>query len=451
MDKGLIAIIILGIVIAGAVKTKRCTEFILLGSLLGSIVLYKGNFLTKWMEILQKSISDNAWLWLVCGLFGSLIALLQASKGTFGFVNLIEKFCTTQRKTMITSFVMGVILFVDDYLNVLTIGACMRDIYDKKKIPRESLAFVLDSTAAPVCVLLPFSTWSVFFGKLFYDQAVVSEKFASSMDAYVSAIPFTFYSFFALIIMFLFCYGAFPKLGPMKKAYKRVEETGALYSKASEKYNNKPHPEEEGKGRIRNFVIPMAVLIVLAVATQDVLLAVIVAIAVCFVMYVPTKVLNAEGFLQEMISGFGDMLGVFFLLVAAFSLENVCSKMGLTEYLIDLAKPILLPSIFPAVAFLLLAVLAFVTGSNWGMSAVVIPILIPMCGELGSSIILTMAAILSGAAFGSHACFYTDATVLASNSARIDNMEHVTSQWPYVAIAAGVSFICYLIVGFIIV
>ena len=451
MDKGLIAIIILGIVIAGAVKTKRCTEFILLGSLLGSIVLYKGNFLTKWMEILQKSISDNAWLWLVCGLFGSLIALLQASKGTFGFVNLIEKFCTTQRKTMITSFVMGVILFVDDYLNVLTIGACMRDIYDKKKIPRESLAFVLDSTAAPVCVLLPFSTWSVFFGKLFYDQAVVSEKFASSMDAYVSAIPFTFYSFFALIIMFLFCYGAFPKLGPMKKAYKRVEETGALYSKASEKYNNKPHPEEEGKGRIRNFVIPMAVLIVLAVATQDVLLAVIVAIAVCFVMYVPTKVLNAEGFLQEMISGFGDMLGVFFLLVAAFSLENVCSKMGLTEYLIDLAKPILLPSIFPAVAFLLLAVLAFVTGSNWGMSAVVIPILIPMCGELGSSIILTMAAILSGAAFGSHACFYTDATVLASNSARIDNMEHATSQWPYVAIAAGVSFICYLIVGFIIV
>ena len=157
--------------------------------------------------------------------------------------------------------------------------------------------------------------------------------------------------------------------------------------------------------------------------------------------------MSMEAFFNSMIEGFATMLSIFFMLVGAFSLANVCNQLGLTEYLIDLAKPFLSASLFPMLTFLLLAVLAFVTGSNWGMSAVVIPIMIPMCVALHANLVLTMAAIISGGAFGSHACFYTDATVLSSNSAGIDNMEHALTQWPYVFISAGLSCVLFLITG----
>lgn len=449
MANGIIAIIIIVVVIVGAVCTRRCTEFLLLGSVLGAIVLYGKDFLTEWVAILQDVVAENAWLWLVCGLFGSLIAVLKASKGTYGFAKVVSKVCTTERRTLFASYIMGWLIFVDDYLNVLTVGACMKSIYDKRKLPRESLAFILDSTGAPVCVLLPFSTWVVFYASLFYNEEAVASQYSSGMSAYLSAIPFCFYPIIALVIVFLFCVGVFPKLGAMKKAYMRVNETGKVYSDMSKKYNHDEYEGYEGDGNIWNFLVPMVVLIVIGFITGEILIAVVVALVICLIMYVPRKVITMENFFNSSVQGFCDMMTMFFMLVGAFSLQKVCDGMGLTQFLIDLAKPVLTPELLPAVGFLMLAVLAFVTGSDWGMSAVIIPILIPMCAALGANIVLTMAAIISGGAFGSHACFYSDATILSSNSAGIDNMEHALSQWPYVAIAAGISTICFAIAGFL--
>ena len=256
------------------------------------------------------------------------------------------------------------------------------------------------------------------------------------MSAYIHAIPYCFYPFIALFIVFLFCMGWFPKLGPMKKAYQRVAETGMVYSEASKKYNM-AEPVYTEDGNVWDFLIPIVLLVAVGIASGEILLGVLVAIVVCLILYVPRKLVSMEEFLNLMISGFGSMLSIFFMLVGAFSLANVCSGLGLTEYLIEIVKPFLSAGAFPALSFLLLAVLAFITGSNWGMSAVVIPILIPMCAALNGNVILTMAAIMSGGAFGSHACFYTDATVLSSNSAGIDNMEHALTQWPYVFISAA--------------
>lgn len=450
MSTGLIAVFIIIVVIVGAIVTRRCTEFLFLGSILGALVLYGKDMPMEYVGILESVVGneDNVWLWLVCGLFGSLIALLQASKGTFGFQRIMEKLCKTERKTMLASFVLGILIFVDDYLNVLTVGVCMKGLYDKKKVPRESLAFILDSTGAPVCVLLPFSTWAVFYANLFYNEALVNSQFSSGMNAYIHAIPYCFYPFIALFIVFLFCMGWFPKLGSMKKAYQRVAETGMVYSEASKKYNM-AEPEYTEDGNVWDFLIPIVLLVAVGIASGEILLGVLVAIVVCLILYVPRKMVSMEEFLNLMISGFGSMLSIFFMLVGAFSLANVCSGLGLTEYLIEIVKPFLSASAFPALSFLLLAVLAFVTGSNWGMSAVVIPILIPMCAALNGNVVLTMAAIISGGAFGSHACFYTDATVLSSNSAGIDNMEHALTQWPYVFISAALSTVLFLITGFV--
>ena len=450
LNLGLVAIFITLFIIIGAVATRRCVECMIVGSMVAAIFLSGSGFLTTWSESLQNMLAENVWVMLVCLLFGGLISLLTDSKGSFGFSKYISKFCNSERKTLMTTFVMGILIFVDDYLNVLSIGACMKKISDKQKLPRESLAYILDSTGAPVCVLLPFSTWAVFYASLFYEQESVQaiSGVTSAMGAYIKAIPFCFYPIVALIVVFLFAMGWMPKLGPMKKAYKRVEETGKVYSDASRKYN---HDELEGEedGNIWNFLIPMGVLVGVAVATGDILVAVIIALIVCFVMYVPRKIISIDDFLSSMIRGFGDMLPTLTMLLVTFVLKDISGQMGMTEYIIELAEPFLFASIFPAMVFLLGAILAFTTGSDWGMSSIITPIVFPLGAALGANPILIMAAIISGGTFGSHACFYADATLLASQSSGIENMEHALSQIPYVIIASVISVVCFVVAGFI--
>lgn len=450
LNLGLVAIFITLFIIIGAVATRRCVECMIVGSMVAAIFVSGSGFLTTWSESLQNQLAENVWVMLVCLLFGGLISLLTDSKGSFGFSKYISKFCNSERKTLMMTFIMGILIFVDDYLNVLSIGACMKKISDKQKLPRESLAYLLDSTGAPVCVLLPFSTWAVFYASLFYEQESVQaiSGVTSAMSAYVKAIPFCFYPIVALIIVFLFAMGWMPKLGPMKKAYARVAETGKVYSDASRKYN---HDEYEGEedGNIWNFLIPMGVLVGVAVVTGDILVAVIIALIVCFVMYVPRKIISIDDFLSSMIRGFGDMLPTLTMLLVTFVLKDISAQMGMTAYIIEKAEPFLFASIFPAMVFLLGAILAFTTGSDWGMSSIITPIVFPLGAALGANPILIMAAIISGGTFGSHACFYADATLLASQSSGVENMEHALTQIPYVIIASVISVACFVVAGLV--
>lgn len=450
MNTGLIAIFIILFIIVGAISTKKCVEFLIAGSLLATLVMYKGSFITQWCTLIQNALADNVWIIIICGLFGSLIALLQEAKGSLGFSKLVDKLCSTERKTLLMTFVLGILIFVDDYLNVLSIGVCMKGVYDKKKIPRETLAYMLDSTAAPVCVLLPFSTWAAFYASLFFEQdCIVNAGFTSGMSAYISAIPFCFYPIITLLIVLLFALGVMPKLGGMKKAYERVEKTGMVYSEASRKYNHEEYKGYEEDGNIWDFIIPMAVLVGVCIVTSDVLVAVVLAVIACFIMYVPRKVVKFDDFFNVVARGFADMVPVMILLVTAFAVQSITQEMGLADYIIEHMTPLLSASTFPALTFILVALLGFTTGSFWGMCAVVTPIVFPLAAALGANPVLVMGAIISGGAFGSHACFYGDATVLASTGSCIDNMEHTMSQLPYVLIASGVTVVCYLICGFV--
>ena len=268
------------------------------------------------------------------------------------------------------------------------------------------------------------------------------------MGAYLKAIPFLFYPTITLIIVFLFVVGWMPKIGPMKKAYKRVEETGKVYSDASRKYNHE-NPELDDDGNIWNFLIPMGVLVAVAVISGDILSAVILALIVCFVIYIPRKILTVDAFLNSMIRGFGDMLPTLTMLLVTFVLKDLSGKMGMTEYIIQLAEPFLFAAVFPAMVFILGAVLAFTTGSDWGMSSIITPIVFPLGAALGANPVLIMAAVISGGTFGSHACFYSDATLLAAQSAGVDSMEHALTQIPYVIIASVLSIFCFGVVGFV--
>ena len=450
MSYGLIATLIVLVIVVGAITTKKCEAFLIAGSMVGALVLWKQNFLTEWVSTLEGVMSDEAYVILICGLFGSLVALLTASKGSFGFTKIVTKICSTERKTLFTTFLLGILIFVDDYLNVLSIGTAMKGSYDKKKVPREALAYLLDSTGAPVCVLIPFSSWAAYFGAIFLQQNCVKSLAGGSlMKTYLMAVPYCVYPIVALIIVFLFCMGWFPKLGGMKKAYDRVAATGKTYSDISRKYNiGSEYGEEEGRS-VWFFVIPLAVLVGIAVATGDLVVAAIIAILVCMVLYIGAKIMTFSEFWDTFVKGFADMLPIIILLISALTFQKIASEMEMTEFFVDLCKPIMSGAVFPMIAFIIVGLLAFMIANAWGVCTLVAPVLLPPGASVGATIVLVMAAILSGCAFGNHACFYCDTTVLASNGAGIDNLEHAGSQLPYVLIGAAVSVIGFLILGLV--
>ena len=197
------------------------------------------------------------------------------------------------------------------------------------------------------------------------------------------------------------------------------------------------------------FLIPMTVLVALAVITGDILVAVVIALGVCFAIYIPRRVMSVDDFMSNTIAGFADMLPVLTMLLVTFVLKDICNDMGMTEYIIERAEHYLIPAIFPAMIFFLGAFLAFTTGSDWGMSSIITPIAFPLGAVIGADPVLIMAAIISGGTFGSHACFYSDATLLAAQSSGIDNMEHGLSQLPYALIAGVLAVACFMIAGFI--
>lgn len=451
MDYGILTLVPVLVIIVMAVITRKSFESLLVGSLVACIIMFGRNFMPQWVEMFLSAMSsrDNQWTILVCGLFGSLIALLRESKGTNGFVRLGERLCKSESTTLIGTFILGVVIFVDDYLNMLTVGTCMRKICDKRKVPREALAYVLDSTGTPVCILLPFSTWAVFYISLFNkEDAVVSLGYSSGIELYMAIVPYIFYAIATVAIVLLFSVGVMPKIGKMKAAYKRTRETGMTYSPQSRKYN---HDVETGvnDGNLVDFLLPMAVLIIMAIVGGDMLLAVVVTLIVCLFQYVPRKIMTFNEWSSLLITGFCEMLPTLAILAGAFTVANCCAEMGLSQYIITTVKPYLNSQSFAVIIFIVVAVLTFATSSTWGVSTIVVPLIIPLAAAVNADIVLTMAAILSGSTFGSHACFYSDATVLASTASQIENLDHAVTQIPYALIAASITAAGYLICGMV--
>ena len=450
MEYGALTLLPIIFIIVMAVLTRKSFESLLAGSVLACIIMHGSGFFLPWVNTLVAAISDpeNQSVILICGLFGSLIALLRESRGTGGFIRIGEKLCRSERGALLGTFILGIVIFVDDYLNMLTVGLCMRDICDRKKVPREALAYLLDSTGTPVCVLIPFSTWTAFYISLFMrEEEIVNMNFSSGLSMYISTIPFIFYSIITVIMVFLFAMGWMPKIGLMKKAYERTRATGMTYSEESRRYNDKEETGEKD-GQLIDFVIPMAVLIGVTVVTEDILSAVILTLFLCLILYVPRKRLTFTKWGELLISGYCEMMPTLAILVGAFTVARCCSDMQLPEYVISLVRPYVTPATYPMIIFLVVSILTFSTSSTWGISTIVIPIIIPLGAVVGANMILTMAAILSGSTFGSHACFYSDATVLASAGAKIENMEHAFSQMPYAFIGAALTCVCLLISGY---
>lgn len=447
MDYGALTLIPIVFIIVTAILTRKSFESLMAGSVIACMIMHGTGFFLPWVDMLLETLSDpeNQWVILVCGLFGSLIAMLRESRGTSGFIRIGEKLCRSERSALLGTFILGAVIFVDDYLNMLTVGTCMRPICDRRKVPREALAYLLDSTGTPICVLLPFSTWTAFYISLFMkEEAVQAMHFSSGLAMYIRTIPYIFYAIITVIMVFLFAMGWMPRIGPMKKAYERVKKTGRTYSEESEKYNLEAE-DTDTNGNIADFLLPIFVLIVVTILADDILAAVIVTLALCLVMYIPRKKMTFTQWSGLLITGFCEMMPTLAILAGAFTVARCCNAMHLPEYVISTVQPFVTPQTYPMIIFLVVSALTFATSSTWGISTIVIPIIIPLAAAVNADMILTMAAILSGSTFGSHACFYSDATVLASAASRVENMEHAFTQIPYAAIGAVITCVCLLI------
>ena len=453
VDFGLLTLVPPIVVIVFALITRRVFEALIIGAALGYVMAYKTAFLTAFVNGLLGVIADDMWMFVTLGLFGSFVFLLQKSKGTYGFANIVLKFADTRKKSLMVSWVLGILIFMDDYLNILTISASMRDVCDRHKTPREMLAYVIDSTGAPVCVLVPLSTWAIFYSGVIASQDGM-QVFGTGMEIYLKALPFIFYGWTAIIVVPLVILGIIPLAFGMKKAYQRADNEGRVYSIASDKYNVgrdtlKEILEGEAEGEIRNFIIPMVILIAVTIYADDLLIGLIVAILISLVMYLPAKLMSFSEFSESFAAGFASMIPMLFILAGAFVIKASMDEIGLPQYVINAVLPYMNAELFPVITFIVTAGLSFITGSNWGIPALTIPILIPLAFAGGATPILVFAAIVSGGTFGSHACFYSDATVLTSQSCGIDNLEHAFTQIPYAAFSALLAMALFGIFGFI--
>ncbi|NUQ25990.1 MAG: sodium:proton antiporter [Saprospiraceae bacterium] len=437
------------VVIVLAILTKRSMEPLVLGCVVGYLMIDYRQFPDNILQSLIKTMQDESLVWviLVCGMYGALIHLMIQSGGALAFGNYMLRYIKTRRNSLLAAWVMGIIIFIDDYLNALVVGATMRKITDHFKVPRELLAYVVNSTSAPVCVLIPLSTWSIYIGKLIEDQKIVEK--GQGFYGFVKTIPYNFYAWFAVIGVVLVIYGVIPIMRRMKKAVYRAEETGVLAPQGSEELSQTHEiPADIEKSKPAYFFIPLIVLIAATIALDiDALKGVFVAVLFTIIYYWVIKVLPYNHLFESIFEGFRSMLFALAILIVSYILKNIGDEMGMTQYVIESLQGVVSKAYLPALVFLSLGAIAFATGSSWGIYAIAIPMVVPVAIALDANVWITLGAVISAGTLGAHACFYSDATILTATGTECNNIEHAFTQLPYALMAAGLALVCYLAVG----
>lgn len=450
MQYGALCLLPIVIIIVLCIVTKRGIASLLIGSIVSYIMINGINFFNPMMDGVYTSLvtEDAAYLLMLCLFLGSFSILLEKSGGAHAFAKFALKYLNTKKKSLIAVWLSGIIIFFDDYLNIFVNGGVYKKVTDANKVPREMLAYVVDSTAAPVCLLVPISVWAVFFATLMGEQTEIA-YIGSGMDIYIKSIPFIFYASTTVVVVFMVIVGIIPKFGPMRKAFERAD-TGKVYSDESARLAiNIESEDEDEKGSMWFFVLPVLALIAVAIWTGDALYGLIAGNVLQVVVYLAARKMNFKDICEYTVNGMASMMPLVIVTAVALIARDGFTQLEIAEYLIDVLAPHLSGTFFPAITFVFVATLAFVTVSCWGMVAVATPILIPLGVAVGADPILMVAAILSGAGFGSHACPYEDASIISAQITGITPIEHFSTQFPYALISAILSTILYGICGII--
>ena len=343
---------------------------------------------------------------------------------------------------------MGIIFFLDNYFSILGAGISNRKIADENRMSREMFAFAVNAVACCTCVLVPLSLWGVFMsGQI---ETTLGLPAGSGLADIIKSIPFMFFAWILLIFVLLYQFRIIKPFGLMKKAEYRAETTGVLLPEDLAEEASSSEEEEKAETSIWNFIIPMAALIAVTLITQELTYGLIVGIVLCFILYIPQKLIGFSEAFDAICRGFEEMFVVTAIVISAFVLQNANDELGLAPFVVNSVVDIINAPLLPVIAFVILMVLGFVTGSFWGMAAVCFPIMLPLADALGANLYLTIGAVIAGCAAGSATCFYGDSVTLTCGIAKIRNIDYLRNALPMLVPPIVLTIIVYVIAGFVI-
>lgn len=431
-------------VLALALVSKRTLEPLFAGACIGMMMLTSSPlvFVQSLMDSALKVMASPVmgWILLLSALMGGLITWLQVSRATTAFSELLSRVVKTRAQSLMAAWGLGLVIFIDDYLSALTVGAAMRRLTDKFKVSRAMLAYVAAATAAPVCLLVPISTWAIYIAGLLENNGVAAK--GAGLAYYTGIIPYMFYAWVTILLVPLVAYGLIPPSPSMRAA-----ETAAQAAPEQPEPVQKPL-DGTAKPRLWHFFVPIVVMIGATWTLGDTLLGVMTSVLVTMVVYRLAKIGSLPDLFEHFMSGVSSMVTPIAIIFAAFVLQDVNDQLGLAPYLINSVKPYLSGTYLPVTAFVLLSFLTFTTGSFWGIYAIAMPIIVPLALALDANMALTLGAVVSAGGFGSHACFFGDATVLASRSCEITPLQHAMTQFRYALISALLAAVLFLALAY---
>jgi Na+/H+ antiporter NhaC len=392
---------------------------------------------------------------------GALIATVEASGGVRGFVEYLEKtnWVTTAKRAQLLAWFTGCIIFIESNITVLVSGAVARPLCDRYKCSREKLAYIIDSTSAPICILIPMNAWGAYNLQILAGLGV-----EDPLKVFLEAVSLNFYAIIAVVLVLsVIVWGI--DLGPMKKAEKRTREGALLWPNATPMIDEEvlsPKPNTKVPPRAINMILPIAAMVLFmpvglyitgggdileGSGSTSVLWAVLFGLTTAWVLLLAQRAYSQDELVKIGLKGAGGLIPLALILLLALALGDVTEKLGTGVFVAELTSGLLPPFLFLPLVFVVAAIIAFSTGTSWGTFAIMLPIAVPAAATLGLPVAPFVAASLSGGVFGDHCSPISDTTIISSMAAATDHIDHVRTQLPYALLGGAATVICFTVLG----
>jgi Na+/H+ antiporter NhaC len=457
---GWVSLIPVVLAIGLAIATRNTVVSLSIACIVGCLI--KGDGIFGFTDLIVRALGDPSSIWtiLMVVLFSVLVTYFERSGAIDGFTRIAQRHSLKRRGVQLISWALGLFCFADS-MSPLFVGSVMKKLSDKAKISREKLAYIADSTASPLSVIHPFSSWIPYLAGL----AFATEVFASEKDAYgfaLKAIGFNFYAILSVLLVFLIAMGIVRDFGPMRKAEKRAMEEGKVLADGAVPLTTESVAEKNlfEKPRILiNFVLPVVVLIIICGITVvlngepaicEAAMILVVAMSVSFMV----QGLSLKDLNKVFLSGVRNSVPAVLVLCVAYPLNTLSSEMGTADFLVGITGSVLPPALLPFLIFVLAAILSFATGTSWGTYAICVPLFLPLAfrinnGQFNAYLLACFGAIAGGGVFGDHCSPLSDTTILSSMGAGSDHIDHLNTQLPYALVCAALTAVLYMIIGLV--
>ncbi len=460
------------IAIVLALITKEVYSSLIIGIVVGGFIYAGGNFETAINHVLfdgfVASLSDsyNMGIIIFLVLLGALVSMMNKAGGSAAFGRWASKHIKSRVGAQLATVLLGCLIFIDDYFNCLTVGSVMRPVADEQKISRAKLAYVIDATAAPICIIAPISSWAAAVAG--FARGAGAD---SGMSLFVQAIPYNFYAIFTIIMMVVIAVTKFD-FGPMKIHERNAMEKGDLFTSGTKV--DIDETAANPKGKVIDLILPVVVLIICCVigmiysggffegtgfieafSNSDASVGLVLGSAVAIVFAVAylliRRVISFKDAMSSLPEGFKAMVPAILILTCAWTLKAMTDSLGAKIYISQLVEGSAgaLQALLPAIIFVIAVGLSFATGTSWGTFGILIPIVLSVFEAGNPLMIVSISACMAGAVCGDHCSPISDTTIMASAGGQCDHLNHVSTQLPYALTVAGVSFVTYVIAGFV--